>query len=254
MIMPMLVRCTQCGREGRVPDQLVRQRVRCPKCGAEFVAADTANDKPQPKPSDDKPAPKVRTEAVEAEILAADPLETDDGRDRNDDLAADEELDAEAEERRRRKRSARRRAAAALKGPGVCFIAVGAIGFLVSSTILAMQLAGYHPGLEQPEKGKPIRPAPGQLAPPVPHNEPNDARTIGYFLGLTLSLAVGFTWALIVGIAGMQMLRLRHFGFVYVASIVTMLPCNVGCCFGVPIGIWSLAVLSRPEVRKAFSV
>ena len=38
-----------------------------------------------------------------------------------------------------------------------------------------------------------------------------------------------------------------------VASIVAMIPCIGPCCLiGIPIGIWSLVVLMKPEVQQAF--
>ena len=36
------------------------------------------------------------------------------------------------------------------------------------------------------------------------------------------------------------------------ATIVAMLPCSCVCLGGLPIGIWSLVVLNKPEVRGQF--
>jgi len=38
-----------------------------------------------------------------------------------------------------------------------------------------------------------------------------------------------------------------------VASILAMVPCISPCCLlGIPIGIWALVVLMKPEVQQAF--
>jgi hypothetical protein len=39
-----------------------------------------------------------------------------------------------------------------------------------------------------------------------------------------------------------------------VTSIVAMVPCLGPCCIvGIPIGIWALVVLMKPEVKAAFT-
>ena len=50
-----------------------------------------------------------------------------------------------------------------------------------------------------------------------------------------------------------QMLRLRSYGSAIAGSILAMLNFQECCCLlGIPFGIWSLVVLSRPGVRDAF--
>jgi hypothetical protein len=49
-----------------------------------------------------------------------------------------------------------------------------------------------------------------------------------------------------------QMKDLRSQGSAMAASITAMLPCNLCCLVGLPVGIWSLVVLNRPEVKNAF--
>jgi hypothetical protein len=37
------------------------------------------------------------------------------------------------------------------------------------------------------------------------------------------------------------------------ASVIAMIPCISPCCIvGLPIGIWAMVVLSKPEVKSAF--
>lgn len=53
--------------------------------------------------------------------------------------------------------------------------------------------------------------------------------------------------------AALKMKELQQWGFAVAASILAMLPCISPCCIiGLPIGIWALAVLMRPEVKSAF--
>src|SRR5688572_8346951 len=53
--------------------------------------------------------------------------------------------------------------------------------------------------------------------------------------------------------AAMQMKQLRNWNMSVAASIVAMIPCIGPCCIiGIPIGIWSLMTLMKPEVKAAF--
>jgi len=66
-----------------------------------------------------------------------------------------------------------------------------------------------------------------------------------------------FSITLLIGIlmlfAGVKMRRLESYGLCMTASILAMIPC-LSCCFlaGLPVGIWALVVLSKPEVKDFF--
>jgi hypothetical protein len=52
---------------------------------------------------------------------------------------------------------------------------------------------------------------------------------------------------------GLKMKKLESFGLAVTASVLAILPCTSPCCLvGIPIGIWALVVLFRPEVKSAF--
>ena len=54
-------------------------------------------------------------------------------------------------------------------------------------------------------------------------------------------------------LGAIKMRKLENYGLVMAATIVAMIPCNWPCCIlGLPIGIWALVVLSKPEVKSAF--
>jgi hypothetical protein len=65
------------------------------------------------------------------------------------------------------------------------------------------------------------------------------------FVGL---LAAGF-----IIYASLKMKALTQWGLCVAASIIAMIPCISPCCIvGLPIGIWCLVVLTKPEVKTAF--
>jgi hypothetical protein len=52
---------------------------------------------------------------------------------------------------------------------------------------------------------------------------------------------------------GIKMRSLQSYGLCMTASILAMVPCTSGCCLiGLPVGIWALVVLSKPEVKNSF--
>ncbi len=68
---------------------------------------------------------------------------------------------------------------------------------------------------------------------------------VGNLLTLALS-GVTFFGAL-------KMKNLENFGLAMAASIIALIPCfGPCCCIGIPVGIWSLVVLNKPEVKSAF--
>ena len=64
-----------------------------------------------------------------------------------------------------------------------------------------------------------------------------------------LGIAVG----VVILVGALKMKKLENYGFAMAASIIAMIPCFSPCCLlGLPIGIWALVVLSKPEVKSAF--
>jgi len=63
-----------------------------------------------------------------------------------------------------------------------------------------------------------------------------------------LSLAIAAT----VLFGGFQMLRKRSWVLALTAAILMMVPCLGPCCpIGIPVGVWALVILLKPEVRQA---
>jgi GYF domain 2 len=64
---------------------------------------------------------------------------------------------------------------------------------------------------------------------------------------------VGVLGGIFILFGGIKMRRLESYGLCMAASIIAMIPCLSACCpVGLAIGIWSLVILSKPEVKSAF--
>ncbi len=67
------------------------------------------------------------------------------------------------------------------------------------------------------------------------------------------SAVVEIAVAAFIIFAALKMKELRQWELSLAASIVAMIPCISPCCIlGLPIGIWALVVLLRPEIKAAF--
>ena len=70
--------------------------------------------------------------------------------------------------------------------------------------------------------------------------------------GIASSL-IGILVAAFIIYAALKMKELSQYGLCMVASILAMIPCISPCCvIGLPIGIWCLVVLTKPEIKEAF--
>ncbi len=64
---------------------------------------------------------------------------------------------------------------------------------------------------------------------------------------------IGILVAALIIYAALKMKELHQYGLCMAASILAMIPCISPCCIiGLPIGIWCLIVLTKPEVKTAF--
>ena len=124
-------------------------------------------------------------------------------------------------------------AANALNGPATGLIVTAILGFVVQ----AFSVLGNIFGMSQV-----VRRAGPEVA-------------LNFFTG-----GIGFAFNMIgVGIGvvillgALKMKKLESHSWGMAASILALIPCISPCCLvGIPIGIWSLVVLSKPEVKRAF--
>jgi len=68
-----------------------------------------------------------------------------------------------------------------------------------------------------------------------------------------VSSSLGILISGVIFYGGLKMKRLENHGLAVAASILAIIPCTSPCCLlGIPVGIWALVVLSKPEVKSAF--
>jgi hypothetical protein len=245
--VPTVIRCPSCDRPLRMPENLVGSKVRCPGCQAAFTAeAPGEADAPAPSPSavTDRPS---RAPAERPSSAARRPPESEDEPDFEDD--AGDEPEDEERPRRRRGGRARETALGMVAGPGIALMVIGILGivfgvvgvgaWILLGGMLAMQPAG--PGM-----GPGARP--GVPAPP-------GAQGADAMIGVATNIASGLGSIVFGGImtyGGMQLKSLGSKGWARAAGIIAVVPCLTCCLYGLPIGIWSLVVMNKPEVADAF--
>ena len=72
-------------------------------------------------------------------------------------------------------------------------------------------------------------------------------------VGIIMSL-VGIGVAVFLWIAAGKLQRLENYNLCLVAAIAAMVPCISPCCIiGLPIGIWAIVVMSKADVKQAFT-
>jgi hypothetical protein len=122
-----------------------------------------------------------------------------------------------------------------VNGPATGLMVLGILMLVASAASLMMQLAGVSF---------------------IPRgNMPDDAwaqlfsGTVGVISSI-ISIGIG---ALVL-FGGLKMKKLESFGLAVTASILGIVPCTAGLCcvLGLPIGVWALIVLFKPEVKSAF--
>ena len=82
--------------------------------------------------------------------------------------------------------------------------------------------------------------------------DPAQQGNSAYKAGRYTADALMFIWSSFVTLGGVLMFVRRFRQIVAVAAVFAMLPCNMACLFGIPVGIWVLVTLKRPEVEDAF--
>lgn len=126
-----------------------------------------------------------------------------------------------------------------VQAPAILLIVMGALGLIAS-------LWGF------------MGHSADQYGPLVNNSEvPEGMRNLGSFmanngrwLNLPNILLSGLTL-----FGGLKMKELRAYPLALTAAIITLIPClgpNTCCCIAIPVGIWALVVLMRPEVKGAF--
>src|SRR5262245_42977456 len=265
--MPTNIKCPMCKRPLEVPDELMGKRVKCPGCKMIFTATPPGSA-PREAPAGRRPAPSQKSEEGIRRKRPAPPHEDDeedeeeeeeerprvrkkstrrreedyeDEEEEEEDEDEEDEEDEEEEEEERRPRRRRprprfsSRAASAVGGPAIALMILGIIGLVCDGSALGMNLLGSAIGDKVEDKNL-------QLA-------------LSLFQGTfgLIHSAAGVLIGLSMLLSGIQMRKLKGYKNAMTSSILAMIPIVSPCCLvGLPIGIWSVVVLCKPEVKDAF--
>ena len=121
-----------------------------------------------------------------------------------------------------------------VRGPAIGLIVVAILGVLLQIISLIFNLAGAS-FLENSQMPKEAW-----------------ANMFSGTIGVVSNI-IGILVSGVILLGGLKMKKLESYGLAMTASIIAMIPCFSPCCLiGLPIGIWALVVLSKPEVKSAF--
>ena len=84
-----------------------------------------------------------------------------------------------------------------------------------------------------------------------------DAERIGYMTSTVVTYAMSLLSLLLAPViiyGAVQMMKAKNYKAVRIAAILVIIPFT-SCCFlvGIPMGIWALVILGKPEVKAAFN-
>ena len=123
-----------------------------------------------------------------------------------------------------------------LKGPALGLKITAGLGIVATIASVAMNILGV--GIASAESGS-----------------SEDAFAAMFSGGLAVVfgvIAIGI--GVFIWIGAQKMLALQSYGLCMAAAIVAMIPCISPCCLlGLPIGIWAIVILVKPEVKEAFN-
>ncbi|MBK7876089.1 MAG: hypothetical protein IPJ77_10095 [Planctomycetes bacterium] len=121
-----------------------------------------------------------------------------------------------------------------LKVPGILLIVLGVLTDLGGVWQIVSNAFGIH--------------LPGQEVPPGMEDFMRIMETFGIAFGV-LNLISG----VLLVLGGLSLMRQKSYGLAMTAAILAMVPGFSCCClFSLPVGIWALMLLLKPEVKAAF--
>jgi len=125
-----------------------------------------------------------------------------------------------------------------VQGPAIGLIVTAVLGFLGGALGLIMNLAGVTLGALEGQQSQDM---------------PQWASMLSGGFGIVQSI-LGLILSVVIVLGALKMKKLESYTFAIVATIIAMVPCISPCCIvGLPIGIWALVMLNKPEVKEAFS-
>lgn len=89
--------------------------------------------------------------------------------------------------------------------------------------------------------------------PPEARAQMEAARDAGLTPVDIFQVALGIGTNIVMLIGALKMMKVQSWGLALAAAILVMLPCGSCCCLlGIPLGIWVIVLLNKPEVKAAF--
>jgi predicted Zn finger-like uncharacterized protein len=218
--MPVIVDCPSCGRQLRVPDSLIGKRVKCTGCETTFTAA--GEGVPEAVPT--RPAPRSR-----------EPLPDPEPED-NERWEEEDEDEERPRPRRRRRRRRTDSTAGYVLPPAICLLVLAVVGLLVDTVGVVFALTA-----------------------PPPKVDPNAPELVRRFQqssvgpGAAVAQGIFVVVNLVVILSAIQMMRRQSYGLAMTGAILGMLNIGNCCCLlSLPVGIWSVIVLCREDVKDSF--
>lgn len=123
-----------------------------------------------------------------------------------------------------------------VQGPAIGLIVTAALGFLGCAVGIILNLTGVTMGAMQQQS----------------QDMPNWVNMMSGGFGIVQSI-LGIVLSVVILMGALKMKRLENYTFSIIATVIAMVPCISPCCIvGLPIGIWALVILNKPEVKGAF--
>lgn len=210
--MAQLIKCPRCERQLRVPEELLDREVKCPSCGVNFLV-----ESPRGEPTPPRQEDVAIRESVQPPVgPQAEP-------------AHDRDYDDEFRRPSRAVLDEISNVSTALFISGILntCLAVCGIGLNVFTTVVGVADGGNG-------------------------NQPD--AMINMFSGAVgiVQGIVGVLFGALMIVGALKMKRLESHSLAMMSAILTVVPCTGCCLWGLPIGIWALVVLNKPEVKAAF--
>lgn len=124
-----------------------------------------------------------------------------------------------------------------VQGPAIGLVVTAVLGLITAFSGLAMNFFGVAMGPFRHQGGDQME------------------RLINTWAG-GLGIVEGVVHLALSGLilyGGLKMMKLQQYHLAMVSAVVALVPCVSPCCLvGLPIGIWALVVLTKPEVKALF--
>jgi len=128
-------------------------------------------------------------------------------------------------------------AADQVKGPAIGLIVTAILNILVGLARIAGAIAGFSVNTLGPARG---------------NAEFKQIIAMSGAIGAVMG-GIGVICAILILMGAVKMRKLESHAFCVTAAVLAMIPCTSPCCLvGIPIGIWALMVLSKPDVKSVF--